>query len=151
VIHTNSTKLSNSHKCSTENANKREGKRREEKRILFGVSNQLWPESESEVYRPIYRRLSAKLLPTSADRGCHAVSVTVLYGSILCFLHRSRYFLNCDHEAEWTPFQTHYLSENLAAPRIEPGPLELWPLDHRGGPCNIKNYPRNRPWRPIGL
>jgi hypothetical protein len=24
------------------------------------------------------------------------------------------------HEAEWTPFQTHYYSENLAAPRIEP-------------------------------
>jgi hypothetical protein len=23
--------------------------------------------------------------------------------------------------AEWTPFQTHYYSENLAAPEIEPG------------------------------
>jgi hypothetical protein len=30
-------------------------------------------------------------------------------------------------EAEWTPFQfqTHYFSENLVAPRIEPGPLDL--------------------------
>jgi hypothetical protein len=30
--------------------------------------------------------------------------------------------LNCIHEAEWTPFQTHYFSENLVAPRIETGP-----------------------------
>jgi hypothetical protein len=29
--------------------------------------------------------------------------------------------LNCTQEAEWTPFQTHYFSENLVAPRIEPG------------------------------
>jgi hypothetical protein len=29
--------------------------------------------------------------------------------------------LNYPHEAEWTPFQTHYFSENLAAPGIEPG------------------------------
>jgi hypothetical protein len=29
--------------------------------------------------------------------------------------------LNCTHEAEWTPFQTHYFSENLIAPGIEPG------------------------------
>jgi hypothetical protein len=25
------------------------------------------------------------------------------------------------HEAEWTPFQTNYFSENLAAPGIKPG------------------------------
>jgi hypothetical protein len=28
-----------------------------------------WPESESELYRPGDRRLSAKLVPTLADRG----------------------------------------------------------------------------------
>jgi hypothetical protein len=28
--------------------------------------------------------------------------------------------LNYPHEAEWTPFQTHYFSENLVAPGIEP-------------------------------
>jgi CBS-domain-containing membrane protein len=48
-----------------------------------------------------------------ADRGCHVVSVTDPYGRMLGFLDRSRYFsikqlLNCTHEAEWTPFQTHY-------------------------------------------
>jgi hypothetical protein len=42
------------------------------------------------------------------------VSVTDPYGHILGFLDRSRYFsikylLSCTHEAEWTPFQTHYL------------------------------------------
>jgi hypothetical protein len=41
------------------------------------------------------------------------VSVTDPYGRILGFLDRSRYFsikqlLSSTHEAEWTPFQTHY-------------------------------------------
>jgi hypothetical protein len=38
------------------------------------------------------RRLSAKLLPTFADRGCHVVSVTDPYGGILGFVDRSSYF-----------------------------------------------------------
>jgi hypothetical protein len=50
------------------------------------------PESASELYRPRDRRLSAKLVPTLADRGCHVDSVTDPYGSILDFLDRSRYF-----------------------------------------------------------
>jgi hypothetical protein len=43
------------------------------------------------------------------------------------FLDRSRYFLEiAHHEAELTPFHTHYFSEkNLVAPGIEPGPLNL--------------------------
>jgi hypothetical protein len=28
--------------------------------------------------------------------------------------------INYPHEAEWTPFQTHYFSENLGAPGFEP-------------------------------
>jgi hypothetical protein len=51
-----------------------------------------WPESASELYRPSDRRLSAKRLPTFADRGCHVVSVANPYGRILGFLDRSRYF-----------------------------------------------------------
>jgi hypothetical protein len=50
-----------------------------------------WPESASELYRLRDRRLSAKLVPTFADRGCHIVSVTDPYGRILGFLDRSRY------------------------------------------------------------
>jgi hypothetical protein len=42
------------------------------------------------------------------------ISVTDPYGRIVGFLDRSRYFsikllLSCTHEAEWTPFQTHYV------------------------------------------
>jgi hypothetical protein len=65
-----------------------------------------------------------------SDGGCHVVSVTDPYGRIFGFLDRRHYFsskqlLNCTHEAEWTPFQTHYFSENLVAPGIEPEPLDL--------------------------
>jgi hypothetical protein len=43
------------------------------------------PESASELYRPSDRRLSAKLVPTLAERGCNVVSVTDPYGRILGF------------------------------------------------------------------
>jgi hypothetical protein len=42
--------------------------------------------------RPSDRRLSAKLVPNFADKGCHVVSVTDPYGRILGFLGRMRYF-----------------------------------------------------------
>jgi hypothetical protein len=51
-----------------------------------------WSESTSKLYRPSDRRLSAKLLPTFADRGCHVVNVTDPYSRILGFIDRSRYF-----------------------------------------------------------
>jgi hypothetical protein len=34
-----------------------------------------WPECANKLYRPTDRRLSAKLVPTFADRECHVVSV----------------------------------------------------------------------------
>jgi hypothetical protein len=48
------------------------------------------------------------------------------YGRIFGFLDRSSYFsskqlLNCTHEAEWTPFHTHYFSGNLDELEIETG------------------------------
>jgi hypothetical protein len=46
----------------------------------------LWPESANELYRQSDHLLSVKLVPTFADRGCHAVSVTNPYGRILDFL-----------------------------------------------------------------
>jgi hypothetical protein len=51
-----------------------------------------WSESASELYRPSDRRLSAKRLPTFADKECHVVRVTDPFGRILGFLDRSRYF-----------------------------------------------------------
>jgi hypothetical protein len=58
------------------------------------------------------------------------VSVTDPYSRILSFYtgaatFHSKYLLKCTQEAEWAPFQTHYFSENLVAPGIEPGPLDL--------------------------
>jgi hypothetical protein len=52
------------------------------------------------------------------------VTVTDPYDRILGFLDRSRYFsikqlLSCTHEAECTPFQTQYFSENVVVPGIE--------------------------------
>jgi hypothetical protein len=33
----------------------------------------------------------------------------------------SKQLLSCAHEADWTPFQTHYSSENLVTPGTETG------------------------------
>jgi hypothetical protein len=57
--------------------------------ILSSYSSVAWVR---ELYRSSDRRLSAKLMPTSADRGCHVVSVTDPYGRILGFLDWSCYF-----------------------------------------------------------
>jgi hypothetical protein len=51
-----------------------------------------WPESASKLYQPSDLRLSAKLVPAFADRGCYVVSVKDPYGRILGFLDRNRYF-----------------------------------------------------------
>jgi hypothetical protein len=51
-----------------------------------------WPESESELYRPSDRRLSAKLLPNLRIEGCRVVSAADPLHN-LGLLDRSRYFL----------------------------------------------------------
>jgi hypothetical protein len=53
-----------------------------------------WPESASELHRPSSRCLSAKLVPTCADGGCHVVSVTDPYSRILGFLDREYYCIH---------------------------------------------------------
>jgi hypothetical protein len=58
------------------------------------------------------------------------VNTTDPHGRILDFYtgavnFSSKQPLNCTHEAEWTPFQTHYFSENMVALGIEPRPLDL--------------------------
>jgi hypothetical protein len=47
-----------------------------------------WPGSASELYRPSDRRLSAKLAPTFADRGCRVVSAADPHVRVLGFLDR---------------------------------------------------------------
>jgi hypothetical protein len=81
------------------------------------------PQSASELYRPSDSRLSAKLVPTIASRG---VSRGQRNGSLRQYPRLSiPELLSCTHESEWTPFLTHYFSENLVAPGIEHGPLDL--------------------------
>jgi hypothetical protein len=87
-------------------------------------------QSASEPYQLYDRRLLAKLVPNLLIGECPVVRAADLYGRNLGFLDRSRYFFfqvapKFYSEAEWTPFQTHYFSENLVAPGIEPGPLDL--------------------------
>jgi hypothetical protein len=50
------------------------------------VEESPWSESTSELYRPSDRRLSAKLMLTFADSGCHVVSITDPYGRICWIL-----------------------------------------------------------------
>jgi hypothetical protein len=53
------------------------------------IKNQtVWSESARELYLPCGRRLSAKFVSTSEDRGCCVVSATDPYGSIIDFLDR---------------------------------------------------------------
>jgi hypothetical protein len=54
--------------------------------IIIIIIKNPWSESASELYRPSDRRLSAKWLPTCADRRSYVVSVTDPYGRILGFL-----------------------------------------------------------------
>jgi hypothetical protein len=51
-----------------------------------------WPEPARELCRPSDKRLSAKLVPPFADRGCQVVSVTDPYDRNLSFLDWSRYY-----------------------------------------------------------
>jgi hypothetical protein len=71
-----------------------------------------------------YRRFSAKLVSTFADRGSHVASVTDPYGRILGFLDRSRYFF-FQVAPQLYSWGWKDPSENLVAPAIEPGPLDL--------------------------
>jgi hypothetical protein len=61
-------------------------------KVTHSITITPWPESASELYRPSNRHLSAKLVPTFVDRGCHVVSVTDPYGSFLGFLDLRFYF-----------------------------------------------------------
>jgi hypothetical protein len=53
---------------------------------LLLLKNLPWPEFMNELYRSSDCRLSAKIVPTFPDSGCHVVSVTDPYSRILGFL-----------------------------------------------------------------
>jgi hypothetical protein len=60
-----------------------------------------WSESASELYRPRDRRLSAKWLPTFADKGCHVVSVTDPYGRTFGFRQEPLLFYQVAPQLYW--------------------------------------------------
>jgi hypothetical protein len=68
---------------------------------------------------PLVGEVSAKVLQIEvATLSAWRIPTAVF----LVFRPESLLFLpSCTHEAEWTPFQTHYFSENLVVPGIEPG------------------------------
>jgi hypothetical protein len=53
------------------------------------------------------------------------VSLMDPYGRILGFLDRSYFFFQVAPQLYSVVLQTHYFSENLVAPGIEPGPRDL--------------------------
>jgi hypothetical protein len=53
------------------------------------VIKTLWPEFARELYRQSDRRLSAKLVPNFADRGCHVVIAMGPFGRVLAFLDQT--------------------------------------------------------------
>jgi hypothetical protein len=88
--------------------------------VPISLSKTPRPEFASEIYRPSYRRLWAKLVPTFSDRGCHVVCLTDPYGRILGFIERSRYVFfqigpQLYSRGWWTPFQTLLLRKSGSA------------------------------------
>jgi hypothetical protein len=61
-------------------------------RYMVLILNTPWPEFASELHLQSDLRLSAKLVPTFADRGCHVFSAMDPYGRILDFLDQSATF-----------------------------------------------------------
>jgi hypothetical protein len=59
--------------------------------INHSLKAKLRGESARELYLRNDSRLSAKLMPTCADRNCHVVSLTDPYGRIQDFIDRSSY------------------------------------------------------------
>jgi hypothetical protein len=93
--------------------------------------------------RPSDRRLSAKLVPTFAGRGCCMVSATNSHGRYLGFLCRIRYFfiqvapqLSSRGWVDPVPDPLLLRKSGRAGHRtwdLWICSQKLWPLDHRGG------------------
>jgi hypothetical protein len=108
--------------------------------FLTHLQQTQWPESASELHRPSDRLLSAKLVPFSADRGASCSQRGGSPTAVISVIDRSRYlFFQVApqlYSRGWVdPVQTHFFSENLVAPGLDPDlwicSQELWPLDNR--------------------
>jgi hypothetical protein len=115
-------------------------------RGVITLSYTPWPWSASELNRLRSRRLSAKLVPTFADRGCHVVSVTDSHGCILGFLDRSRYYFFQVapqlYSRGWVDPVPDPLRLRKSGSAGKPGTLTT---RHRGGPSGCYRSCKNRP------
>jgi hypothetical protein len=117
--------------------------------VVSGNTKQTpWPLSASEPYQPGDRRLLAKLVLTFADRGCRVICATDPHGRILGFLDRSRYYvfqvtpqLYSRGWVDPVPDPLLFRKSGSAGNRTRDIWIctqELWPVDHRGGPIDLK-------------
>jgi hypothetical protein len=107
-----------------------------------------WSSSTSELYRPSDRRMSAKLVPTFADRGCRVVSATDLHSRTFGFLDRSHYYFFQVAPQLYSQGWVDSVPDPLFLRKSgSPGnrtrdlwicSQKLWPLDHRGGLRNFQ-------------
>jgi hypothetical protein len=105
--------------------------------------------------------LVEQLVPTSADRRCHVVSVADPYGSITGFLDQSRYFFfQVGPRLYWRCWVDPVLDPPLLRKSGSAGnrtrdfwicSQELWSLDLRGGPLITKFRERERERKEILL
>jgi hypothetical protein len=77
----------------------------------YKLNKTLWPEFASD------RHLSAELVPTFADRGCHVVSMMDPYGHILGFIFKNykstnKYTLNGELSKENEQFLLNSLKSH---------------------------------------
>jgi hypothetical protein len=87
-----------------------------------------WSESAKKLYRPNDHSLSAKWLPTFADRGCHVVSMTYPYGRIVFSRQEPLLFYQVApqlYSRGWVHPVSDPLLFFLVVPGIEPGPPDL--------------------------
>jgi hypothetical protein len=91
-----------------------------------------WPKSARELYRPSDSRLSAKLVPTFADRGMSR-------GQLKRFL-RSQSRFSRPEPLLFLPGSSSVVLTRLSGPRSRPTTSqELWPLGRRGSLINLLN------------
>jgi hypothetical protein len=103
--------------------------------------------------------MSAKLVPTLADRGCRVVSATESHGRILGFIDRSRYYFFQIapqlYSRGWVdPVPDPLLLRKSGSDGNRTRDLcicsqELWPLDHRGGALPSNNFVKRRRYSTI--
>jgi hypothetical protein len=60
--------------------------------VLISYKRAPWPECEQTIPTVRDRHLSAKLVPTLADRMCHVFSATDTHGCVLSFLDGNSYY-----------------------------------------------------------